>query len=378
VLVGLKALAGFMGRFDAISTMHAHAHLGGVGFFLMLIVGVSYKLVPMFTLSEVQSERRACWSLRLLNVGLAGAFFTILLRSPLKPVFALVLIAGLAVYGWEMRAILRARKRRVLDWGLKYFLTAISLLGLQAILAVVLVWPELPLTAVTGQLENLYGFLALIGIVTFAILGMLYKIIPFLVWYARYSRDIGRQKVPALADLYSARLQAAGYWTYLAGLLGVGVAIGLGSERAMPWCAGQPPPGTNSPDGPVFVTRLCSAPGRSVGVVELKLQNPGTVDSCDPFTAPWQAGHLPPLHFPSRKRLLFSTPNGTLFPRETAGHYRSQFAPWLPDPLQRDRLPERTRTGRTLSHSPRRVLLCESGTLLELGWARGRRFSSPY
>jgi len=238
VLAGLKALAGFMGRFDAISTMHAHAHLGGVGFFLLLIVGVSYKLVPMFTLSEVQSERRACWSLRLLNVGLAGAFFTILLRSPLKPVFALVLVAGLAVYGWEMRAILRARKRRVLDWGLTYFLTALSLLGLQAVLAVVLVWPKLPLTVVTGQLENLYGFLALIGIVTFAILGMLYKVIPFLVWYARYSREIGRQKVPALADLYSARLQAAGYWTYLAGLLGVGVAIGLGSERAMPWCAG--------------------------------------------------------------------------------------------------------------------------------------------
>lgn len=238
VLAGLKAIASFLGRFDQMSTMHAHAHLGGIGFFVMLIVGVSYKLVPMFTLSEQQSERRAQWSVWLLNTGLAGSFFTILLRSPLKLGFALVVIAGLVVYGWEMRAILRARKRRVLDWGIKYFLTAISVLGLQAVLAVILSWPKLPLTALTGQLENLYGFLAVVGVVTFAILGMLYKIVPFLVWYARYSREIGRSPVPALADLYSPRLQAAGYWTYLGGLIGVSAAIMVASEKLMPWCFG--------------------------------------------------------------------------------------------------------------------------------------------
>ena len=79
------------------------------------------------------------------------------MRSPWKLLFALMIIAGLAFYGIEMRAILRARKRRVLDWGLKYFLTAISLLGLLSLLALVLSWPGLPLTPFTGQLENLYG-----------------------------------------------------------------------------------------------------------------------------------------------------------------------------------------------------------------------------
>ena len=108
--------------------MHAHAHLGGLGFFIMMIVGVSYKLVPMFALSEVQSTRRAGWSLALLNAGLAGLFVTILRSSPWKLVFAFVVLGGLAIYGWEMVAILRARKRRKLDWGLKYFLTAIALL----------------------------------------------------------------------------------------------------------------------------------------------------------------------------------------------------------------------------------------------------------
>jgi hypothetical protein len=232
MLHGLRAVAGYLARFDQIGAMHAHAHLGGVGFFTMMIVGVSYKLVPMFTLSEVQSRRRAAWSVALLNAGLAGSFVTILLRSPWKLAFALVLIAGLAIYGWELRAILCARKRRRLDWGMKYFLTAIALLAPLSVLAVVLSWPNLPLTQFTGQLENLYGFLGLIGVVSFAILGMLYKILPFLVWFGSYSRLVGRSKVPALAEMYSESWQIAGYWLWVAGLLTTSVAAVLGSATA--------------------------------------------------------------------------------------------------------------------------------------------------
>jgi cbb3-type cytochrome oxidase subunit 1 len=225
VVSGLRSLAGFMSRFDAISAMHAHAHLGGVGFFTLLIVGVSYKLIPMFTLSEIQSQRRAALSVALLNLGLAGSFVTILLRSPWKLAFALVVIAALAIYGWELTAILRARKRHALDWGIKYFLTAVTLLLPVSILSVVLSWPGLPLNPLIGQLENLYGFLGLIGVVSFAIMGMLYKIIPFLVWFGVYSKHIGRAQVPALADMYSPRLQMAGYWCFLAGLVLTSAAI---------------------------------------------------------------------------------------------------------------------------------------------------------
>jgi hypothetical protein len=233
LLRGLRSLAGFVGHFDAISAMHAHAHMGAVGCFTMLIVGVSYKLIPMFTLSEIQSTRRAALSVALLNVGLAGSFVTILTRSPWKLAFAFVGVLALAVYGWELVAILRARKRVALDWGVKSFLTAIALFFPLSILAVVLSWPGLPLNTFTGELENAYGFLGLIGVVTFAIIGMLYKIIPFLVWFARYSPHIGRASVPALADLYSTRLQITGYWTYLVGLIVTSVGIITGNELAV-------------------------------------------------------------------------------------------------------------------------------------------------
>jgi hypothetical protein len=125
----------------------------------------------------------------------------------------------------ELRAILRARKRQTLDWGVKYFLTAVALLIPLALLSVALSWPGLPLNTFTGQLENLYGFLGLCGVVTLAILGMLYKILPFLAWFGAYSRHVGRAQVPALADLYSARLQTVGYWSFLAGLAVTSAAI---------------------------------------------------------------------------------------------------------------------------------------------------------
>lgn len=214
----LPSLAALVCRFDPLGAMHAHAHLGAVGFFTMLIVGVSYKLIPMFTLSELQSRRRAACSVLLLNLGLAGSFATILLRSPWKPVFSLVIIVALGIYGWELRAIMRARKRRTTDWGVRYFLTAVALMFPLSVLAAVLSCPGLPANTCTLQLENVYGFLGLAGVVSFAIIGMLYKIIPFLVWFGAYSRHVGRSRVPALADMYSVPLQIAGYWSFLAGL----------------------------------------------------------------------------------------------------------------------------------------------------------------
>lgn len=222
---GLRALGVFMSRFDAISAMHAHAHLGVIGLFTMLIVGVSYKLVPMFTLSEVQSRRRASFSMLLLNTGLLGAFISVLLHSPWKAFFALVICAALAIYGWEIVAIVRARKRATVDWGVKTFLTALGMLAPVSVMGGVLAWPRLPLNVFTGQLENLYGFLALIGFVTFAIVGMLHKIIPFLVWFHSYSRYVGHSQVPTLAELYSERLQLIGYWTWLAALAMAGAGI---------------------------------------------------------------------------------------------------------------------------------------------------------
>jgi hypothetical protein len=233
LMTALKSIAAFMQRFDMLGAMHAHAHLGAVGLFIVLIVGVSYKLIPMFTLSELQNPRRAAWSVWLLNLGLGGSFVTIALRSLWKPAFSLLVVLALALYGQEMRAILNARKRRTLDWGVKMFLAAVTMLLPLSVVAIVLSWPNLPMNSWTMQLENVYGVLGLAGVVTLAIVGMLYKIIPFLVWFGSYSPHIGKAQVPALAEMYSPRLQIVGFWAFLTGLLTTLVAIEFANPLAV-------------------------------------------------------------------------------------------------------------------------------------------------
>lgn len=83
----------------------------------------------------------------------------------------------------------------------------------------------LPLNGFTGQLENLYGFLGLLGFVSLAVIGMLYKIVPFLVWFGTYSAKVGFNQVPSLSELYSVRLQKAGLAFYACALMLTGAGI---------------------------------------------------------------------------------------------------------------------------------------------------------
>jgi hypothetical protein len=102
------------------------------------------------------------------------------------------------------------------------------LIGTASLFLFFLAWSD-----ISGNLS--WGVLIFL-FVTMAIIGMLYKIVPFLVWYKAYSGSIGLRKVPALSDLYSTRLQVVGFWIYGAGLActvaailaghGTGVRIG--------------------------------------------------------------------------------------------------------------------------------------------------------
>lgn len=228
-LAGLEAVQTFLARFEPLAVMHAHAHLGLLGVFVLLTCAVAFRLVPMFLLGEIQSPRRAWAALGCLNAGTLAVFLTVLTQSPLKPAAGLLVLAGVTLYLGELRAIVRARRRLNLDWGIRMFLFSQALLLPTAALGLALSLPGQPLTEFIGRLETAYGFLAILGVVGLAILGMLYKIIPFLVWFASYNHAIGRFRTPALHDMYSHGLQAWGAGLWVAGLVTSLAAILLGS-----------------------------------------------------------------------------------------------------------------------------------------------------
>src|SRR5574337_1746826 len=70
-LMALDKIFDFLGG-QVLRTIHAHAHLAGIGWVTMMIFGAAYKLIPMFSLGELGQERVTRWQFCTLNVGLIG------------------------------------------------------------------------------------------------------------------------------------------------------------------------------------------------------------------------------------------------------------------------------------------------------------------
>ncbi|CAJ1002263.1 hypothetical protein [Brevibacillus aydinogluensis] len=77
----------------------------------------------------------------------------------------------------------------------------------------------------------IFGWAYLWGWVALTILGYLSKIIPFLWWTHKYGPRVGKEKIPAMADLLEDRYVAYGLALTAASL--VMLIIGLGMDDAV-------------------------------------------------------------------------------------------------------------------------------------------------
>ena len=215
-----------------LDVLRAHAHLGLVGYFATLLQGVTFQLVPMFTMGEARRPRVAKagllasqFGLALLAVGLALGV------RPLALGAGLVLLAGLACTASAFLATLATRRRRKLEPGVLAFVIGMALLAAAAALGAALlgadIGPEKLFPAATA-----YGLLIIVGGLSLAVLGMLAKILPFLVRMKAYGPRVGRQPVPVATTLSSKPLEHAWLVAHLAGL--AGLALGAANSAAWP------------------------------------------------------------------------------------------------------------------------------------------------
>lgn len=228
-LMALDKIFDFLGG-QVLRTIHAHAHLAGIGWVTMMIFGASYKLIPMFSLSELRNERPAYWQFWLLQVGLVGLYVALLLQSQWAILFALLIAAAVGLFLWTMRDVLRARKRPRLDWGLRHSLTAMITLAILTILGLWLTTGWVSSEEFDARLAFGYGVLALLGWISVTIIGMMYKIIPFLIWHHRYSDLVGLRSVPAATQLLGEVTARVEYWLLHAGIVMIVAGVVFASE----------------------------------------------------------------------------------------------------------------------------------------------------
>ena len=118
----------------------------------------------------------------------------------------------------------RARKRPGLDWGLRFVLAAAGFLPLGTVLGLALAFDLLS----GPRVALAYAVLVLGGWASLSIVGMMLKIVPFLVWYRVYCPQVGRTPVPTLAALGWPAAEAMAWVLLTGGILALALAAASG------------------------------------------------------------------------------------------------------------------------------------------------------
>jgi hypothetical protein len=225
-LLGFNLSIPFM-KGNHLHYLSLHAALGFGGWFAMIIMGVSYKLLPMFTLSYTYKTWPGWAAFSFVNLGILGIIVEFLTNRPFySTVFILI---GLIMFSYQVILIMKGRMRKALDIGLRHALLSYVYIPVAAILGVVISLSNIA-PDIRQRIILIYGFTVLFGCITLLIIGMMYKIVPFLVWFHKYSDKVGKEKVPLLKDMFSEKIGSIQFWLINIGVPGVMVGLYLENQ----------------------------------------------------------------------------------------------------------------------------------------------------
>lgn len=200
---------------------HSHLLLGVTGWFTLLIFGFSYKMVPMFSLSHgfPMVQARFVYGIYVLGLIITLlSFFSS--NSILIKLGFLLLLAGFSVFSWHIRIIIKKRLKKKLDKPFTFALIAIGFGNLIHLAAFITLW--------SGQFSEVIGpliYIYLLLWIVLSIVGYLYKIVPFLWWTYKYSKEIGKQSVPSLKEMMNEKIVIPLFTVFVIAVFAVFLAI---------------------------------------------------------------------------------------------------------------------------------------------------------
>lgn len=209
LILAINKGTGFLGG-DTLDNLAAHAAIMLGGWVAVLLTGVAYRLVGMFTLAEDALWVPGAWLALIALSGGAWLLSTNLhLAGPqsLNIAGTAALLAGLALFAGQLGRLYQRRRRRGVDVHMPFILAATGF-GLAA--TVLLLIGFVTGRPLTDPIWVAAGWLAIAGLAETAIQGFFYKISTFLVWLHRYAPLAGKQRLPRLEDLYHRRLAFTG------------------------------------------------------------------------------------------------------------------------------------------------------------------------
>lgn len=213
---------------DSVDYLPLHAHVGIVGWFLLTIIGVGSKLIPMFLISKYFSSKQLWGIYGLVNTGLILFVLLFLYSETLLALLipVLCILAGIILFIDYCYEAYKQRIKFKVDEPMKISLVAI-LLNLFPVLFLIIIIVNATFTnKVSFSVVMGYGFVIFFGWITAIIFGMTFKTLPFIVWNKVFQHKNQITVTINPKDLYSKLIykwMIFFYWTgfsfFLIGLL---------------------------------------------------------------------------------------------------------------------------------------------------------------
>ena len=247
ILLGLDKVYHFLPGF-VLANVFAHAHLAAVGWAVMMVVGVGYRLLPMVIPAKAPAGPTVYASAVLMEIGVLILFAALIAQSAWAAVGAILIVAGFACFAAHVAAMVRHRSKKpagapAVDFAVLHAAAAGISFVVACAIGLYLVFAQA--SELSLRLAIAYGVFGLVGFLAQMVVGMQAKLVPLLAWYLAladsgfkgpvvppYAMPIRSLQqinftawafaIPAIAvgfALNAIPLLSAGAWTLLAGVI---------------------------------------------------------------------------------------------------------------------------------------------------------------
>ena len=231
MLIGVDRSRGILGV-SSIAAVYAHAQLAAIGWVLLMVIGMSYRLLPMMLPAAIPTGRTLYVSAIAIEAGLGVVFVALLRGVGSLLIGALLIVAGIASFVAQVRRILKTKKPRppalpVRDWSTWQTHGAFAWLIVTAACGVALCVDAYGDWRVT--VAWVYGTGGLVGFLGQMVSGVQGRIVPWYAWYR--ARALRQGAIPdtaanALPSATHARVVFV-CWTAGVPLLAAGLATSV-------------------------------------------------------------------------------------------------------------------------------------------------------
>ena len=194
----LAAVLGWSLSLPLMELADVHLAWGFMAWGMALLASVAYVVVPMFQLTPAYPPRLERWlALALLLLTVLWSLVYLGGGSALATAPGLLLVAGGAWFAIATLRLQRRSKRQRFDASQRGWRVAMG-----SVLAATAVWTAALIIPTVGDWPGwplLCGVFVLFGVFLSVVIGMLYKIVPFLVWLhlQNEGQGQGKARVPA-------------------------------------------------------------------------------------------------------------------------------------------------------------------------------------